>query len=86
MAVKLTTVDVTEEATALNTAADHGVTLRVRNLSTEDGVDIGTAAVETTKGWPLAKEATDTFELDAGDVLYAVAAAETEVTVAVLST
>jgi len=86
MAVKLSEVKVTEAATALNTAVDHGVTLRVRNLSTEDGVDIGGSAVKTTKGWALAKEASDTFELDAGDVLYAVAAAETEVTVAVLST
>lgn len=85
MAVKVAQVKVTSTATALNTAGA-GATLKVKNISATDGVDIGPSTVESGKGWTLAKEATDTFELDAGDVLFGIAAAGKEATLAVLST
>lgn len=78
MAVTSERVAVGTTATALNTATTSATRL---TLNAPAAVDLGDSTVASGSGYELAASTPLTVELDAGDVLYAVAGTSTDVQV-----
>lgn len=57
---------------ALNTPGTSGTRLTVTNIDAANGADLGGAGVAGGTGYPLAKSATVTVDLEPGEVLYAI--------------
>lgn len=81
--LKVERVAVDDEGAKIVTANTGGSVVKIQNLG-EKGVDLGPAGVETGKGYPLAKEAEISFDVDAGDALHAICAEGEETNLAIL--
>lgn len=81
MAVTAERVTVGATAVALNTASTGGMTLVVKNVGGTNAADLGPSGVGDGAGFLLAVDVSVTVELDAGDVLFAISAAGTDLAV-----
>lgn len=83
MAITAARITVSTVAVALNVADEQGWLLTIKNTSA-NAADLGPAGVTAGAGFDLAAGATATFQIDQGDVLFAIRSAGADATLAVL--
>lgn len=85
MAVSAARVTVSTTPVALNTADSAGGRLILKNISA-NAADLGPSTVAAGTGFDLAAGATQSVDIDAGEVVFAIRSAAADATIAVLRT